>query len=78
MLSLERVRGASHAVSRRSGRQRREVPLVKPELSLILVLAVASAVALLVRRLRVPYTLALVVAGLAIGATRIIRRPIRV
>lgn len=48
---------------------------MKPELSFILVLAVATAVALFVRRFRVPYTLALVVAGLAIGASRMVETP---
>ena len=41
------------------------------ESTLILLFAVATAVALVARRLRVPYTVALVLAGLALGATRV-------
>ncbi|MFO0611899.1 MAG: cation:proton antiporter [Polyangiaceae bacterium] len=48
---------------------------MKPELSFILILVVATAVALAVRRFRMPYTLALVIAGLAIGSTRLIPTP---
>lgn len=48
---------------------------MKPELSFILLLVVATGVALAVRRLRVPYTLALVVAGLVIGSSHVVQAP---
>ncbi|HUU84653.1 MAG TPA: cation:proton antiporter [Phycisphaerae bacterium] len=40
------------------------------EIAVITLLVVASAVAMLVRRIKLPYTIALVVAGLAMGAAR--------
>jgi CPA1 family monovalent cation:H+ antiporter len=42
---------------------------------IVLLLAVAMGVALVARRLRVPYTVALVVAGLALGATHAVPAP---
>jgi CPA1 family monovalent cation:H+ antiporter len=43
-----------------------------PEMALILLFTAATAVALASRRLKIPYTVALVLAGLALGATRIV------
>jgi CPA1 family monovalent cation:H+ antiporter len=41
----------------------------------VLLFAVATAVALLARSLKVPYTVALVVAGISLGATRALPAP---
>src|SRR5512146_3338578 len=43
--------------------------------SLVLLFLIASVVAILARRMRMPYTVALVVAGLAVGATGLIHAP---
>lgn len=43
--------------------------------SLVLLFLIASVVAILARRMRMPYTVALVVAGLAVGATGLITPP---
>src|SRR5450631_890600 len=45
------------------------------EVTYVLLFSVATAVALLARRLKVPYTVALVVAGLGLGATHVIAAP---
>jgi monovalent cation:H+ antiporter, CPA1 family len=45
------------------------------EAHFILLFALATAVALLARRLRVPYTVALVIAGLALGSTTVLAVP---
>jgi len=45
---------------------------VSPELRLVVLFSVATAVAIATRRLAIPYTVALVLAGLALGATRIV------
>ncbi len=42
---------------------------------LVLLFAIASAVAVIARRLRIPYTVALVVAGLGVGATHAVHAP---
>lgn len=47
-----------------------------PELALLILFAVATVVALVVRRLSIPYTAGLVVAGLALGATRLFHAPL--
>jgi CPA1 family monovalent cation:H+ antiporter len=44
--------------------------------SIVLLLLVAAAVALVARRLRVPYTVALVVAGLLLGASTLLHPPV--
>lgn len=44
--------------------------------TLVILYCLATAVAVVVRRLRVPYTVALVVAGLALGSTKVIDHPI--
>ena len=46
-----------------------------PEASLVLLFAIATAVAIAVRHLRVPYTVALVVAGLALGGFHVVDAP---
>jgi CPA1 family monovalent cation:H+ antiporter len=46
-----------------------------PEIAVVLLFAVAAAVAVVARRLRVPYTVALVVAGLALGAAHALEPP---
>ncbi len=46
-----------------------------PETSFALIFSVATAVAILVRRLRMPYTVALVVVGLTLGTLRIVEAP---
>jgi CPA1 family monovalent cation:H+ antiporter len=43
-----------------------------PETALIFLFTAATAVAIAARRLKIPYTVALVLAGLALGATRVI------
>src|SRR5881275_352025 len=43
--------------------------------TLVLLFVVATIVALVARRMRVPYTVALVVAGLVLGATHAIEAP---
>jgi CPA1 family monovalent cation:H+ antiporter len=43
-----------------------------PETALILLFTAATAVAIAARRLKIPYTVALVLAGLGLGATRVI------
>src|SRR5258707_1162494 len=43
-----------------------------PEMALILLFTAATAVAIAARRLKIPYTVALVLAGLGLGATRVI------
>ena len=43
-----------------------------PEMALILLFSAATGVAIAARRLKIPYTVALVIAGLGLGATRII------
>jgi CPA1 family monovalent cation:H+ antiporter len=43
-----------------------------PETAFILLFAVATAVAIASRRLKIPYTVALVLAGLGLGATRLV------
>jgi len=47
-----------------------------PALALLMLFAVATVVALVVRRLSIPYTAGLVVAGLALGATRVFHAPL--
>src|SRR3569623_547734 len=47
-----------------------------PELALLMLFAVATIVALVVRRLSIPYTAGLVVAGLALGATQAFHAPL--
>jgi CPA1 family monovalent cation:H+ antiporter len=47
-----------------------------PELALLTLFAIATGVALVVRRLSIPYTVGLVVAGLAIGATHSFQAPL--
>jgi Kef-type K+ transport system membrane component KefB len=49
--------------------------LVAVETLIILLLLVASVVAVVVRRLRVPYTVSLVVAGVLITSAQPIRQP---
>jgi CPA1 family monovalent cation:H+ antiporter len=46
-----------------------------PESTLVVLFVIASAVALIAQRLRVPYTVALVLAGLAIGSLGLIEPP---
>ena len=46
-----------------------------PEIVVVLLFAVAAAVAVVARRLRVPYTVALVVAGLVLGALHALEPP---
>jgi CPA1 family monovalent cation:H+ antiporter len=46
---------------------------MRPETALILLFAAATAVAIAARRLKIPYTVALVLAGLGLGATRLIQ-----
>jgi CPA1 family monovalent cation:H+ antiporter len=48
---------------------------VTPESSLVLLFAIATAVAIAVRHLRVPYTVALVIAGLALGGFHVVDAP---
>ncbi len=48
---------------------------MRPEVVFVALLALATAVALVARRLRLPYTVALVVAGLALGTTRFVHAP---
>ncbi|MBL8677533.1 MAG: Na+/H+ antiporter [Myxococcales bacterium] len=48
---------------------------MRPEVVFVALLAVATAVALIARRFRLPYTVALVVAGLALGTTRFVHAP---
>jgi CPA1 family monovalent cation:H+ antiporter len=48
---------------------------MRPEVAFVALLSVATAVALIARRLRLPYTVALVVAGLALGTTRFVSAP---
>ncbi len=43
-----------------------------PEMTLILLYTAAIAVAIAARRIKIPYTVALVLAGLALGATRVV------
>ena len=43
--------------------------------SIVLLFVLATVVALVAQRLRMPYTVALVVAGLGIGSLRVIRPP---
>jgi CPA1 family monovalent cation:H+ antiporter len=43
-----------------------------PETALVLLFAVATAVAIATRRLKIPYTVALVIAGLGLGATHLV------
>jgi CPA1 family monovalent cation:H+ antiporter len=45
---------------------------MRPEIALILLFSAATGVAIAARHLKIPYTVALVVAGLGLGATRII------
>ncbi|MHC4234404.1 MAG: cation:proton antiporter [Planctomycetota bacterium] len=45
-------------------------PSITAEIAVITMLVVASAVAMLVRRVKLPYTIALVLAGLALGSMR--------
>ena len=45
------------------------------ELLFLVLFSVATAVALIARRLRVPYTVALVLAGLALGASHVFAMP---
>ncbi|HEX3594869.1 MAG TPA: cation:proton antiporter, partial [Polyangiaceae bacterium] len=45
---------------------------MRPETALILLFAVATAVAIATRRLKIPYTVALVIAGLGLGATHLV------
>src|SRR3569623_656976 len=47
-----------------------------PALAILMLFAVATVVALVVRRLSIPYTAGLVVAGLALGATRVFHAPL--
>src|SRR5689334_23198072 len=46
-----------------------------PDLVLVALFALATVVALLARWIKVPYTVALVVAGLVLGSTRVWRAP---
>jgi CPA1 family monovalent cation:H+ antiporter len=46
-----------------------------PEVAFVALFSVASAVALVTRRLKIPYTVALVVAGLALGSARVLSPP---
>ncbi len=46
-----------------------------PETSFVLIFSAATAVAILVRRLRMPYTVALVMVGLVLGALRVVDAP---
>ncbi|MFO0562250.1 MAG: Na+/H+ antiporter [Polyangiales bacterium] len=46
-----------------------------PEVTFVALLAIATAVAVLARRVRLPYTVALVVTGLALGTTRFVHAP---
>lgn len=48
---------------------------MRSEVVLIFLFSVATAVALLTRRLKVPYTVALVVAGVVLGAVQVIEPP---
>ena len=46
-----------------------------PETSFVLIFSAATVVAILVRRLRMPYTVALVVVGLVLGTLRVVEAP---
>lgn len=46
-----------------------------PEVTFVALLAIATAVAVLARRIRLPYTIALVVTGLVLGTTHVINAP---
>jgi CPA1 family monovalent cation:H+ antiporter len=48
---------------------------MRPEVIFVALLAIATAVAVVARRFRLPYTVALVVAGLALGTTRFVNAP---
>lgn len=48
---------------------------MRTEVAFVALLAVATAVAVIARRVRLPYTVALVVAGLALGTTRFVHAP---
>ena len=48
---------------------------MSPEVSFVLIFSAATAVAIGVRRLRMPYTVALVVVGLALGALHVVEAP---
>jgi CPA1 family monovalent cation:H+ antiporter len=48
---------------------------VQPELAFVALFSVATAVALIARRLRVPYTVALVVTGLLLGSAHVLHPP---
>ncbi|HEY2806510.1 MAG TPA: cation:proton antiporter [Gemmatimonadales bacterium] len=48
---------------------------MSPESTLISLFVIATAVAILARRLRIPYTVALVIAGLGIGALGVVEPP---
>lgn len=48
---------------------------MREEIAFVALFVVATAVAIVARRLKVPYTVALVTAGLAIGATGLMRAP---
>src|SRR6185437_8713123 len=43
--------------------------------TLVVLFCIATAVAMVVRHLRIPYTVALVIAGLAIGSTHVVEAP---
>lgn len=49
--------------------------MVRPELQFVLLFSIATAVAIATRRLRLPYTVALVLVGLALGALPLPSRP---
>src|SRR6185312_11522787 len=53
---------------KRATLDRRRFPRVNTEDILVLLFCVATLIAIVVRRVRVPYTVALVLAGLAIGS----------
>ena len=48
---------------------------VRPELAIVALFAIAAAVALVARRLRIPYTVALVLAGIGLGAAKVLHAP---
>lgn len=48
---------------------------MRSEVTFVALLAIATAVAVLARRFRLPYTVALVVTGLALGTTRFVNAP---
>ena len=48
---------------------------MRPELAIVALFAIAAAVAIAARRLRIPYTVALVLAGIGLGAAKVLHAP---